>query len=79
MLSDGNLIDEIYGNTININNQEFYESIVLAPKNSDVLEMNEKRLLKIRFHHCLKRQLIGVSKATGTTLLNSKGGCSLRS
>jgi hypothetical protein len=46
-LSNENIIEEIFGNSINLNNPDFYESIILAPTNVDVIDINNKILNKM--------------------------------
>jgi hypothetical protein len=46
-LSNENIIEVIFGNTINSNNLDFYESVILAPTNADVIDINNKILNKM--------------------------------
>lgn len=53
MISEKNLIDEIYGNKIRIEDESIHEKVILAPRNSDVLELNNKIIEKLEgpLHH----------------------------
>ncbi|XP_051156397.1 uncharacterized protein LOC127278640 [Leptopilina boulardi] len=47
LISGGNLIDEIYGLSINQNDVSVYSSCILSLTNSEVLDLNERILLKL--------------------------------
>ena len=40
MLTKENIITEIFGNKIDINDNEVNEKVILAPKNNDVININ---------------------------------------
>lgn len=43
-MSNKNIIEEIFGNSINPNNPDFYESIILSLRNTDVIDINNEIL-----------------------------------
>ncbi|XP_043481310.1 uncharacterized protein LOC122510603 [Leptopilina heterotoma] len=47
LISNGNLIDEIYGSSINPNDVNVYSSCILSLTNSEVLDMNDRILSKL--------------------------------
>jgi len=46
-LSSGNLVEEIFGKEIHINDETYYNKVILAPRNEDVILINKKILDKI--------------------------------
>jgi hypothetical protein len=50
-ISNGNIIDEIFGNLIDPQDQSFYDSVILAPRNVDVIEINNEILNRIPGPH----------------------------
>lgn len=54
MIVNSNIVDEIYGKTITKNDITVYGKAILAPRNVDVLETNEKILDKLegQLYHC---------------------------
>ncbi|XP_043481254.1 ATP-dependent DNA helicase PIF1-like [Leptopilina heterotoma] len=47
MISNKNLIDEVYGSSISRNDSSVFSSCILSLTNSEVLDMNERILLKL--------------------------------
>lgn len=47
LISNGDLITEVFGDNINVNMEEFVKKIILAPRNEDVIQLNEEILEKI--------------------------------
>ncbi|XP_051157417.1 uncharacterized protein LOC127279225 [Leptopilina boulardi] len=47
LISDGNLIDEIYGSSINKHDESVHSACILSLTNSEVLDLNERILLKL--------------------------------
>jgi hypothetical protein len=47
-LSNNNIIEEIFGNSINPNNPDYYESIILSLRNTDVIDINNEILNKMK-------------------------------
>lgn len=53
LLTENNIIDEIYGNNIRISDESVHEKVILAPRIADVLELNNKIIAKLegRLHN----------------------------
>ncbi|XP_043473610.1 uncharacterized protein LOC122505828 [Leptopilina heterotoma] len=47
LISSGNLIDEIYGSSISLNDETVYSSCILSLTNAELLDLNERILLKL--------------------------------
>lgn len=47
-LTDRDIVDEIYGNSIQIWDEKVHSKIILAPRNADVLEINNKIINKLQ-------------------------------
>jgi ATP-dependent DNA helicase PIF1 len=44
LVSKGNLIEEIFGNELNIGNKNLFESVILTPTNADAIDINDEIL-----------------------------------
>lgn len=53
LLTDNDIVDEIFGKNISITDDNINEKIILAPRNSDVLDINNKILNRLEgpLHH----------------------------
>lgn len=51
IISNGNIVDEIFWNLIDPHDQSFYDSVILAPRNVDVIEINNEFLNRIPGSH----------------------------
>lgn len=47
LLSNGDIITEIFGETINVHDKNLYKKVILAPRNMDVLKLNEDILERL--------------------------------